>query len=129
MRMWTLLSAAASYNGFQRTSRSPERTNGALPTNGAASAARIASSAKVAPGDREVCIYMHPGRMAVGRVDLERADEQFDLEAAESFTSLDEAEPACEGRTGFLLELRDVTANGGGDDSSVAVLFVEGLRG
>jgi hypothetical protein len=127
--MWTLLSAAASPNGFQRTPRSPERTNGALPANGTAPAARSASAVKIAPGDREVRIYMHPGRMALGRVDLERADEQFDLEAAESFASLDEAEPACEGRAGFLLELRDVTRNGAGADRSVAVLFVEGLRG
>jgi hypothetical protein len=66
--------------------------------------------------------------MAVGEIDLARAGEQFDLKKAELFRSLDEAEPACAGRTGFLLEVCDAgrgTARGG---AGGAVLFVEGLR-
>jgi hypothetical protein len=66
--------------------------------------------------------------MPVGEVNLGRAGEQFDLRRAELFGSLDEAEPACANRVGFLLELSDGSPDAP-DHARGAVLFVQGLRG
>ena len=76
---------------------------------------------------QEVRVFMHPGRLELGVVDLARADTQFDLREARTFGSLEEAEPACAGRSGFLLQL---TTGGSrrGDAVPASVLFVERLR-
>jgi hypothetical protein len=135
--MWTLLWESARLNGFHDTGKSgahPNRPVG-YPGRGDGGAARHEREGEsrngAARGENlaapqptrrsEVRIYMHPGRMAVGVMDFERVGEQFDLQRAELFATLEDAEPACAGRTGFLLELREGA-------TGAAVFFVESLR-
>jgi hypothetical protein len=94
-------------------------STGSTNGNDAASLARA--------GAREVRIFMHPGRLDLGVVDLDRADAQFELGTARAFGSLDEAEPACAGRSGFLLQLLTMGSRSR-DVVPASVLFVERLR-
>ena len=116
--MWTLLCAAERIRNGARADDTlapqPAQGNGAPPS---------ASARAERP---QVRLYMHPGRLALGAIDLERADEQFDLGTARVFASLAEAEPACASSTGFLLEVCGAARNGSLADG--AVLFVERLR-
>jgi len=152
--MWTLLTAAfqrarsgehapsptrpASTNGEHAPSSTPHgSTNGGYApglTNGGHASPPVSTrstngsdAASLArDGAGEVRIFMHPGRLDLGVVDLDRADAQFDLRAARAFGSLDEAEPACAGLSGFLLQLSK--AGSRPSDAVPAVLFVERLR-
>ena len=116
--MWTLLSEAAqrNHNGDHAPSVVESR-----PANGSDTAALLSDRSQ------EVRVFMHPGRLELGVVDLARADTQFDLRAARAFGSLEEAEPACAGRSGFLLQLTTEDSRRG-DAVPASVLFVERLR-
>jgi hypothetical protein len=115
--MWSLLSAAAGRNGQCITAAGTSTTNG-----------RPSVSASSAAHEPEVRIYMHPGRAPVGAVDLQRAREQFDLRRADAFRSLAEAEPACAGRVGFLLELNGRSCAHPEGEPESTVLFIENVR-
>ena len=113
--MWTLLSEAAqrARNGDRARS-----VAAAQPANG---------SDTLRDPSQEVRVFMHPGRLELGVVDFARADTQFDLREARAFGSLEEAEPACAGRSGFLLQLTTGDSRRG-DAVPASVLFVERLR-
>ena len=118
--MWTLLSEAAqrSGNGGDRVAS----VAAARPANGSDTAALLRDLSQ------EVRVFMHPGRLELGVVDFARADTQFDLREARAFGSLEEAEPACAGRSGFLLQLTTAASRRGGDAVPATVLFVARLR-
>jgi hypothetical protein len=125
LAMWTLLCAVESERGRAKDAE-PEpapiaaesHTNGAAVPNGVV--AQAAESLKVR-------VFMCPGRIEIGVMDLRQAAEQFDLGRARGFDSLSEADPVCGRSTGFLLEVC------GGDNrsqvrSAPKLLFVERLR-
>jgi hypothetical protein len=128
--MWTLLRAAAQPQPNDDRVVERARHNGTTFSSPPQSASRNGTGPTPATTDespQEVRIFMHPGRLELGVVDFDRAAAQFDLHGARKFASLKEAEPACAGRSGFLLELSSKDRRRG---SAVAasVLFVERLR-
>ena len=138
--MWTLLSAAAqrARNGDQtqlpldvdngQPLERPVATNGSHASPIPPRSANGGVAAALATGTlQEIRVFIHPGRLDLGVVDLDRAHAQFDLGTARAFGSLEEAEPACAGRSGFLLQLSK-PGRRPSDAVPASVLFVERLR-
>jgi hypothetical protein len=131
--MWLLLTES----GIARAL--PRRAAAATPTRSASRAvggdARMSADAVVSKpsgitlaeeGDAQ--IFMHPGRMPVGRVSFARLGVQFDLEGPEVFPTIDAAEADNVGVAGFLLVLDGRIIDAAGNTHAGGVLFCRRLR-
>ncbi len=79
-------------------------------------------------GSREVSVYLHPGRIKVGKLDLRAAAEQFSLSSASVYADMDQAEAANRGRSGFLLDISEACSGPDGSAIEPGVRFAERLR-
>jgi hypothetical protein len=72
-------------------------------------------------------VYLHPGRIDVVAISPERASAQFDLDTAAVFATLDDAESAVAGRSGFLLLADAPFTDSAGKRRERGVFFVARL--
>ena len=135
--MWSIVRAGGGIETPQRAEHRNGASSHAAPgqpevrpeANGAAGGAHVEPASGEPSSARSplLNVYLHPGRMLLESMPASRAAEQFDLRHARDFNSLGEAEAACDGRTGFLLELLELgeSINGRGVGN---VRFVARLR-
>gem|GEM_PF-6977856 len=124
-------------SGRVRTAAHPK----APTTDGVVCARRAAAPGGPEPQPREralaaeaqdsppsVRVFLHPGRRHVSDMEVSRACEQLRVDWTRTFVDIEEAERACSGLSGFLVEASQPFVDERGNRHGRGVVFAKGLR-